>query len=186
MSVPDQSVIPFEFSYQPSKTSPSTNLLIFLHGLGDTHFRFHKLGRDLNLPQTATLALCAPLPIPFIEAGSQWYPSFDRLGEILSNPNPSIALEQLSRTIKHLIHDVGWAPNRIHLFGFGQGGSLACELARRVYYDSTGSPPHHLGSVVTVCGPLLTYATSTSNRCPTPVLIFYRPDAEDDGGLRVS
>ena len=65
MSAPngiDRTKIPFEFVYAPSQNGPSTNLLILLHGLGDTHARFHKLGRDLNLPQTATLALCAPLP----------------------------------------------------------------------------------------------------------------------------
>ena len=71
MSAPDRTQIPFEFVYTPSQNGPSTNLLILLHGLGDTHVRFHKLGRDLNLPQTATLALCAPLPYIFCSPPSQ-------------------------------------------------------------------------------------------------------------------
>ena len=131
--------------------------------------------------------------IPFVETGFQWYPSFDPLGDLVANPNPSLALEQLGRTIDYLIRDAGWAPNRIHLFGFAQGGSLACELARRVYYEasSTGITTEpvsrrQLGSVVSVCGPLLSYATSTVDTCPTPVLVFHRPavvSQQESGGV---
>lgn len=67
-----------EFTYTPSSDGVDENLLILLHGLGmwyrtsayqsiftrvgDTHVPFAKLGQNLRLPQTATLALRAPDP----------------------------------------------------------------------------------------------------------------------------
>jgi predicted esterase len=77
---PKISAIPVPFYYAPSEDGTDENLLILLHGLGtrkefvgtlpsdtrhlcytgDTHIPFSKLGRQLNLPQTAVLALRAP------------------------------------------------------------------------------------------------------------------------------
>ena len=77
--------------------------------IGDTHVPFAKLGRSLNLPQTATLSirgpekyvqarrmhhgsLCIRDRIPYLdedEEGYQWFEAFDALGETLRNPNPS-------------------------------------------------------------------------------------------------
>ncbi|KAG8974694.1 hypothetical protein FRB90_009719, partial [Tulasnella sp. 427] len=51
--------VPFEFAYFPSDDGTDENLLILLHGLGDTHLPFAKLGKSFKLPQTATLALRA-------------------------------------------------------------------------------------------------------------------------------
>ncbi len=47
----------------PSAGSPRS-LLILLHGLGDDAHPFSTLGRQLNLPSTATLSLRAPNPVP--------------------------------------------------------------------------------------------------------------------------
>jgi hypothetical protein len=57
---PRASAIPCQFHYAPSADGTDENLLVLLHGLGDTHLPFAKLGRSLSLPQTAVLALCAP------------------------------------------------------------------------------------------------------------------------------
>ncbi|KAG8916516.1 hypothetical protein FRC01_003018 [Tulasnella sp. 417] len=57
---PKSGEIPLEFTYFPSDDGTDENLLILLHGLGDTHVPFAKLGKSLKLPQTATLALRAP------------------------------------------------------------------------------------------------------------------------------
>lgn len=59
-SPPTESAIPVPFSYTPSNDGVDENLLILLHGLGDTHVPFANLGRQLKLPQVATLALRAP------------------------------------------------------------------------------------------------------------------------------
>lgn len=82
----------------------------------------------------------------------------------------------------HLVRDCGWPAQRIHLFGFAQGGSVAAESAQKWWRrmlqlqqqksDSTSVQP--LGSIVTVGGPLLSYPT-LSTLCTTPVLVFHRP-----------
>jgi hypothetical protein len=56
---PQPSLIPVPYDYAPSDDGTDANLLILLHGLGDTHQPFGRLGRQLKLPQTATLALRA-------------------------------------------------------------------------------------------------------------------------------
>jgi len=57
---PRERAILVPFSYTPSDDGVDENLLILLHGLGDTHVPFANLGKQLKLPQTATLALRAP------------------------------------------------------------------------------------------------------------------------------
>lgn len=196
---PKSSKIPLPFSYTASDDGTDENILLLLHGLGDTHAPFAKLGRSLNLPQTATLALRAPEQIPFLyEQAYQWYTSFDPLGDLIDHPNPTPALDALSTILTHLIDDCGWPPHRIHLFGFAQGGSIAVEatvawwkreLARvrelqirdqgksKTETDgNTGDqslPARELGSVITVGGPLLSYPT-LENLSTTPLLVFHR------------
>ncbi|KAI0058366.1 hypothetical protein BV25DRAFT_1810832 [Artomyces pyxidatus] len=182
-SPPKASVLSAPFTYTPSDDGTDENLLILLHGLGDTHIPFGKLGRSLNLPQTATLALRAPEKIPYLfQEAYQWYPSFDRLGEMIPHPNPTPALDYLATALDHLTRDCAWPPHRIHLFGFAQGGSVAAESAlrwwRRELETKDATPPRALGSVVTVAGPLLSYPT-LSTPCPTPLLAFHHPDSAD-------
>ena len=84
----------------------------------------------------------------------------------------------------HLVGDCGWAPQRIHLFGFAQGGSVAAESAQKWWrrsqqqQQSDSTPVQSFGSVVTVGGPLLSYPT-LSTLCTTPVLVFHRPPPAD-------
>ncbi|KAI9460683.1 Alpha/Beta hydrolase protein [Boletus coccyginus] len=182
--VPKSSKVPLVFSYTPSDDGTDENLLILLHGLGDSHTPFAKLGRSLHLPQTAVLALRAPEQIPYLyEQAFQWYTSFDPLGEIIERPNPTLAIEVMAKVFDHLIAECAWPPNRIHLFGFGQGGSVAAEtalawwkreLVKTFNAEQKPVPPtRHLGSVASVSGPLLSYPT-LATPCPTPLLIFSR------------
>ncbi|THU87365.1 hypothetical protein K435DRAFT_867374 [Dendrothele bispora CBS 962.96] len=67
-SPPKPTSIPTPFSYYPSDDGTDENLLILLHGLGDTHIPFSKLGKQFKLPQTAVLAIRAPeqyVSLPF-------------------------------------------------------------------------------------------------------------------------
>ncbi|KAG6841802.1 hypothetical protein C0991_006686 [Blastosporella zonata] len=159
------------------------NLLLLLHGLGDTHLPFSNLGRHLKLPQTAALALRAPERVPFLyEEAFQWYTSFDELGEIIERPNPTPALDLLEKVVKRLVDACGWPSHRIHLFGFAQGGSVAAEfgikwwkqhLASQASVDSpSGATKGTLGSVISISGPLLSYPT-LSVKNPTPALIVH-------------
>ncbi|KAE9405516.1 hypothetical protein BT96DRAFT_1015502 [Gymnopus androsaceus JB14] len=172
------------FFYAPSDDGTDENLLVFLHGLGDTHLPFAKLGRQLKLPQTAVLALQAPEKIPFLyEEAYQWYTSFDPLGELIERPNPSAAIDLLSDVLKHLIEVCSWPSDKIHLFGFAQGGTVALELAiqfwkNQINAKSSKSSSLSLGSIVTISGPLLSYPTLPTPS-PTPILAVYRPPPAD-------
>ncbi|GJJ08379.1 hypothetical protein Clacol_002593 [Clathrus columnatus] len=119
--------------------------------------------------------------IPYLgdEEAYQWYESFDNLGELLANPNPTRTLELLEKLLEHIVNDCKWSPNKIHLFGFGQGGSIALELGLKWWKTHGGAnrPECRLGSIVTIAGPLLSYPTLTPH-CPTPMLAFHRPESE--------
>ncbi|ESK92239.1 phospholipase carboxylesterase [Moniliophthora roreri MCA 2997] len=170
---PQSKQIPTPFSYFPSDDGTDENLIILLHGLGDTHIPFSKLGKQWHLPQTAVLALRAPQQIPFLEEPAfQWYTSFDQLGELIDRPNPTPALDLLDKVFEHLIKECGWSSDKIHLFGFAQGGSVGLEFA--IKFWRSGDFKERLGSVVSISGPLLSYPT-LKTLCPTPVLAVYRP-----------
>jgi len=71
------------FEYAPAADA-SSNLLILLHGLGDSRTPFLALGHSLQrtLPQTAMLSVQAPLRVPLLEEDAwMWWESFDSLGE---------------------------------------------------------------------------------------------------------
>ena len=159
------------FFYAPSDDGTDENLLVLLHGLGDTHAPFAKLGKSLKLPQTAVLALRAPTPVPFLyEDAWQWFPAFDGLGAPLTQPDPTPAITYLTTALDHLTGPCAWPADRIHLFGFAQGGTAALELAVSQWSKHTIA----LASVVSVSGALLSYPT-LSAACTTPVLMAHRP-----------
>ncbi|CAK5278345.1 unnamed protein product [Mycena citricolor] len=167
---PESSKIRVPFFYAPSDDGTDENLLILFHGLGDTHIPFSKLGKQFKLPQTAVLAIRAPDQVPFLyEDAFEWYTSFDPLGDLLPRPNPTPALDLLDSIFQHLTDDCTWPTNRIHLFGFAQGGGVAAEYGVRRHRET-------LGSITTVSGPLLSFPTLTA-RSLTPVLVAYRPAA---------
>ncbi|KAF5350525.1 hypothetical protein D9756_008704 [Leucocoprinus leucothites] len=186
--------IPVPFSYIPSDDGTDENLLILIHGLGDTHVPFAKMGKQLKLPQTAVLALRAPEQIPFLyEEAYQWYTSFDPLGELITSSNPTPAIQLLDKVVTHLTTECKWPLNRIHWFGFAQGGSVVAEfglwwwkekqlLPARKALPSTAAgntttaeaPTTSFGSITTISGPLLSFPSS-STHSPTPVLAISRP-----------
>ncbi|KAJ7130259.1 hypothetical protein C8R44DRAFT_775200 [Mycena epipterygia] len=158
------------FFYAPSDDGTDENILILLHGLGDTHVPFSKLARQLKLPQTAVLAVRAPDQVPFLyEESYAWFPSFDDLGELIERPNPTPALALMDRIVHHLTDDCAWPLHRIHLFGFAQGGTVAVEFGVKRCRET-------LGSIVTISGPLLSYPTLTALSV-TPLLVAYRAPA---------
>ncbi|KAF6753713.1 hypothetical protein DFP72DRAFT_1128264 [Ephemerocybe angulata] len=176
---PKNTCILTPFSYWPSDDGTDENLLILLHGLGDTQVPFGKLGHSLKLPQTAVLALRASEQIPYLyEDAYQWYPSFDAL------------------VVNHLTDDLQWPLDRLHLFGFAQGGSVAAEFAilrwkeqlqahrsaitpSESTSESAKAPSSSLGSIVTVSGPLLSHPT-LSSPSPTPILVAHRPSPSEE------
>lgn len=156
--------------FSPSPSGVDSNLLLLLHGLGDSDNSFFTLGQTLQrtLPQTAVLTLQAPHQVPFLHGPHwMWYASFDSFGSLLTKPNPSQTVGGMVKVLDHLLA-CGWSARQIHMFGFGQGATVALETL--VAWSKTHTEP--LGSIVSVSGELVSHPTSTPSS--TPVLHVYR------------
>uniref|UniRef100_A0AAV1TE52 Phospholipase/carboxylesterase/thioesterase domain-containing protein n=1 Tax=Peronospora matthiolae TaxID=2874970 RepID=A0AAV1TE52_9STRA len=82
---------------QPKDGAPATqNLLLFLHGCGDSHDPFARLGEQMALPQTAVVSLRAPLELPF-DLGFAWVDDFDETGSVIP---PDIPHERRSQSLQ--------------------------------------------------------------------------------------
>lgn len=102
-----------------------------------------------------------------------FYPSFtlpDFMPE--PSPNPSRILADLRALLAHLTDECGWPAEAIHLFGFGQGGSVAAEFTLSYGRAHAG---RRLGSIVSVAGPLLSHPTTAPQPNGTPLLAVHRP-----------
>ncbi|KAF1967251.1 alpha/beta-hydrolase [Bimuria novae-zelandiae CBS 107.79] len=154
----------------PPTSQQPTNVLILLHGLGDTHEAFTKLGTQLNLPDTACIAVRAPKPLPFGLDGFHWGDDmiFDQhTGEMDMDTGFKEATQVvLDKVIKEgLIAKCGYATRNIVLFGFAQGGMVALNVA--------ASLDGELGGVVSIGGGLSLSAPlrPIDKKGRTPVLV---------------
>lgn len=143
---------------------------MLLHGLGDTHEAFEKLGRQLNFPETACIAVRAPKPLPFDLDGFHWGDDmiFDQTtGEMDVDTgfteSTQVILQKVIRD--GLIAKCGFTAREIIFFGFAQGGMVALQVA--------ASLDEELGGVVSIGGALSLSAPllpiDKKNR--TPVLV---------------
>jgi predicted esterase len=73
--------MPLAFEEVPSPDGRPHNIVLLLHGLGDSAGPFARLARQWRLPQTLALALQAPAPIGFGMPGAAWFPAFEDDGE---------------------------------------------------------------------------------------------------------
>ncbi|KAJ3372363.1 hypothetical protein HDU91_003791 [Kappamyces sp. JEL0680] len=157
---------PLQAKFVASRDSVNSNLLVLLHGLGDSRDNFAKFGIGMNLPQTGLLLLQAPFPIPYFDEGSCWYPSFDLAGNELTmaNQDTRLGLEKTRRLLGDLLNGhvlwnaarkTGWPAERVFLLGFAQGGQVALDLAQSLPL---------LGGVVSLSGYLdpLSYSAPLS------------------------
>ncbi|KAH6665692.1 Alpha/Beta hydrolase protein [Halenospora varia] len=171
--VPTKSDFPpsLTLSITPPTTGHPINILILLHGLGDTHDSFTTLGKNLNLPETACLSIRGPNPIPPFFTGSE-RPSFhwgddvlfdEGRGEIELDTGFSTSTRVLTEVIKDvLITKCGYPPRNILLYGYGQGGMAALSLASSLNLE--------LGGIVSIGGTLPS-SSGTSQKFKTPVLV---------------
>eukprot|EP00967_Tisochrysis_lutea_P131334 scaffold228178_cov44-Tisochrysis_lutea.AAC.1 len=161
----------------------ATNLLLLLHGRGDSPRSFAKLATKMELPQTAALALRAPIDLPFGIDGSQWHDSFDvSTGELIQPQDGErrrvLSLERESRmrllNLLDQLEACGWPRQRVFVLGYAQGGTAALDLAL--------SSRRRLGGVVSVCGHCLHEAVAAGLEpvCPnaraTPILVTIAKD----------
>ncbi|KAJ9617291.1 hypothetical protein H2200_001012 [Cladophialophora chaetospira] len=160
--------------YLPSNNRP-TNVIIFLPGLGDTAGNFASFPRALNLPDALTITLNPPFPLPFpLGPGDHWS---EDLQVDTSTGNLDTESSPLTKATEVVAHDVirkvlidkcKYRPDHIHVFGFGQGGSVALGVPFRQSLSSLS-----LGGVMSIGGPLpLSTPLPGNGKNKTPVLLL--------------
>ena len=153
----------------PSPLSPlATNVVILLHGLGDTSVSFTNLGKQLALPETTCISLQAPTPLPFDLGGFHWGDdiTFDQAtGQMDFDTGFTKAVTLIKQDVIEdgLVSRCGYKPRDIMLFGFGQGAMAALATA--------ASMTEELGGIVSVGGPLPSSSASAKS-IRTPVLVL--------------
>ncbi|KAF2422179.1 phospholipase/Carboxylesterase superfamily protein [Tothia fuscella] len=155
------------------KSQKPVNILILLHGLGDTHTPFATFGTKLQLPETACISLRAPADMPFDLGGFHWGDNimFDQNTEEMEidtgfKKSTKLVLEDVVR--KTLVKKCGYGLREIVLLGFGQGGMVAVNVAAELGLGE------ELGGVVSIGGPLpgnSTLPDRASKKKQTPIVI---------------
>lgn len=169
---------------------PPANILLLLHGIGDSAAGFTNFARALNLPETAVVTLQAPTPLPFDLPGFHWGDdiSFDsRSGELDMDAGFAKALRIIvdEVVLDTLVGKCGYRLREIMVLGLGQGGmvglSAARELGRRVQGQEG-----ELGGVVSVGAPFPLSGSATGPKNRTPVLVVAGRDSPvvSDGAVR--
>lgn len=170
------------------------NILILLHGLGDSAIAFTSFARALNLPETTILTIQAPHPLPFDLPGAHWGDdlTFDTSGGPGSGAGSGMDMDggfvRATRVlldeviVEVLLRKCGYTLSEILVFGFGQGGMVGLCLARQLSLSSgTGDSPGDLSGVVSIGAPFplsaTTTTTTTGRKCRTPVLLVAGRDA---------
>ena len=152
----------------PAPSPLNTNVLILLHGLGDTSVSFTNLGRHLNLPETTCISLQAPTPLPFELGGFHWGDDiiFDQAsGQMDFDSGFTKAVKIIEQEVikEGLLKTCGYKPRDIMLFGYGQGAMAALATA--------ASMAEELGGIVSIGGPLPS-SNASVKFIKTPVLLL--------------
>ena len=107
-------------------------MLVLLHGLGDTHASFTNLAKQMKLPETACVSIQGPQNLLDL-AGFHWGDDiiFDSTNGGL---DADAGFKQATKLLKSVVQDAlidkcGYKPREIVVFGFGQGGMAALNLA---------------------------------------------------------
>mmetsp|Transcript_62773 Transcript_62773/g.198812 ORF Transcript_62773/g.198812 Transcript_62773/m.198812 type:complete len:229 (+) Transcript_62773:78-764(+) len=121
----------------PCARGPAHNLLLLMHGLGDTARPYAGLARQMELPLTAAIALPGPMEVPLTEGGRAWFAAFDseynpipdnlRAGDRRRLDSLDQSLTALRKLMK-LLAGKGWPPENIHVLGFSQVRPCPCAL----------------------------------------------------------
>ncbi|KAF2826667.1 phospholipase/Carboxylesteras-like protein [Ophiobolus disseminans] len=155
----------------PPSTQPPTNILILLHGLGDTNASFTKLGQQLNLPETVCIAVQAPNGMLLDIGGFNWGDDIvvdQSTGDIDMDTGFKAAMRMLlERVIREgLIDKCGYKAREIMILGFAQGGMAGLQAAAE--FDN-----NELGGVISIGGGLSHSLPlkALSKKSKTPVLV---------------
>ncbi|KAI9765519.1 MAG: hypothetical protein M1840_007345 [Geoglossum simile] len=154
----------------PPGSQPPTNVLLLLHGLGDTHVPFSSLGKNLALPETACISVQGPMMLPFGLGGFHWGDDvvFDQAKgdlDVDAGFEKAVRLVREDVVREGLLKKCGYEGRDVFVFGFGQGGMVGLAVAANT----------ELGGVVSIGGPLpssVLVPSSTLGKSKTPVLVL--------------
>lgn len=111
---------------------PPTNVLVLLHGLGDTRDAFTHLGKQMSLPETVCISVQGPHRLLDL-GGFHWGDDiiFDSASGGL---DADAGFKQAVAMLKGLVVDdviekCGYKAREVFLLGFGQGGMAALSVA---------------------------------------------------------
>ncbi|KAF2844944.1 phospholipase/Carboxylesteras-like protein [Plenodomus tracheiphilus IPT5] len=155
----------------PPSSQPPSNVLLLLHGLGDTNAPFTKLGQQLNLPETVCIAVQAPAPLPFDLGGFHWGDDmvFDQnTGEMDLDTGFKASMRLVLDSVvrEGLMKTCGYKAREIVIFGFAQGGMVGLQVATELEGEE-------LGGVISIGGilPLSLSLNAQAKKSGTPVLL---------------
>lgn len=127
-----------------SQSRPPPNILLLLHGLGDTYGPFTNLGTSLALPETTVLTIQAPNPLPLDIPGFHWGDdiNFDsRTGALDMDAGfaktTNLLVESIIKTV--LVGKCGYKLREIMVLGFGQGGMAGLIAAEKIFAQGLGN-----------------------------------------------
>ncbi|KAJ5723586.1 hypothetical protein N7488_001621 [Penicillium malachiteum] len=173
-------------THQPPPQPPPQNILLLLHGLGDSAAGFTPFGRAINLPETTVLTLQAPAPLPFDLGGFHWGDdvAFDTSTGGL---DMDAGLGKSTTFIRDLVRDVliqkcGYRPREILVLGFGQGGMAGLSLARELGMSKSGNGEvisEPLAGVISIGAPFPLSGSRAGQKNRTPVLLVSGRDSRE-------
>jgi hypothetical protein len=105
-STPTSPSIPWQpgYLFVASKDGLCENILLVFHGLGDSEAPFATFASKLELPQTSSISLRAPLSVPLMENSYMWIPSFDEKFNLIQfSPSRVSHLKKLRQVLSTTI-----------------------------------------------------------------------------------
>lgn len=168
-------------SSSSSATSPSPNILLLLHGLGDTAASFTSFARAINLPETTILTLQAPNPLPFDLPGFHWGDdvTFDSTGELDMDAGFSTAVRVIVEDIIRgvLVQKCGYRLREVMILGFGQGGMVGLVAAQELKTSTEGTTDKELSGIISIGAPYPLSGSTAGSKSRTPVLLVAGRDS---------
>lgn len=179
-------------STSTSTSTPSPNILLLLHGIGDTAAGFTPFCRALHLPETTIITIQAPAPLPFDLGGFHWGDdvSFDsRTGALdmdagFTRSTALLANEVIRQT---LMQKCGYQLREIMILGFGQGGMAGLSVARELgSAEGQTQAGGALAGVISIGAPYALSGPRAGSKNRSPVLLVAGRDSEvvSDGAVR--
>ena len=155
----------------PPGQSP-VNVLLLLHGLGDSTISFTNLAKQLSLPETTCITIQAPHPLPFDLGGFHWGDDI-LLDPSQGNMDHDTGFQKSSRMLREdiieqtLFQKCGYKARNLLFFGYGQGAMAAIATALGLKSE--------LGGIVSIGGPVPSSHWNSQDalqKSRTPVIVL--------------